>query len=270
MIYIVSLSSGISSAIAAHRAIDRYGREAVRLVFMDTQWEDDDNYRFLNELGRFWDKDIISLRDGRTPLQVSSQEHIIPNQKIAPCTYRLKIELFVDFIRQYENVTVILGMNWTEPHRMKAPKENYAKIGVKVEYPCMWEPIDLDPFATVRSWGIEPPRMYRLGYAHANCGGRCVKQGISEWVRTYHNFPERFAEVEQWEAAMRQDKRFEDYAILRDQSGGMVRPFPLLQLRENIEAGLQQQPMLPLFEDDLSNCFCNAGDPGELTCNATA
>lgn len=96
--YVVSLSSGASSAVAAERAIHRYGLDRVDLVFMDTRWEDDDNYRFLSDLEKRW-KPIIRLTEGRTPLEVASDEHIIPNQKIAPCTKRLKIEPFLAYVK---------------------------------------------------------------------------------------------------------------------------------------------------------------------------
>jgi hypothetical protein len=263
-VYAVSLSSGVSSAIAADRAIERYGKKRVRLVFMDTTWEDEDNYRFLADLERRWHKRIVWITDGRDPLQVAEQEHIIPNQKIAPCTHRLKIEPFVRYLRTLQQcdyeVTVILGMNATEIHRHEAPRRNYGAIGIGVEYPLMWAPIEIQPFERLKEWGIEPPRMYRMGYTHSNCGGRCVKQGQGDWLRTLTNFPERFDEVEQWETNQRRDPVLADYALLRDSRGGVVRGMPLSELRQRKEDKQAVQP--GLFDD--TNCFCNAGDPGDL------
>jgi len=71
--HVVSLSSGASSAVAAQRVIDRHGKHNTELVFTDTRWEDDDNYRFLRDLSDFWQMPIVTLRDGRTPLDVAQQ-----------------------------------------------------------------------------------------------------------------------------------------------------------------------------------------------------
>lgn len=266
--YVVSLSSGASSAVAAERAINRYGLDRVDLVFMDTLWEDDDNYRFLSDLEKRW-KPIIRLTEGRTPLEVAADEHIIPNQKIAPCTKRLKIEPFLNHVKglQAEGylVVIILGFSYAEQHRMKSPRRNYGAAGMLVEYPLMWKPYDLRPMDTVKSWGIEPPQMYRQGYSHANCGGRCVKQGKGDWQRTLLNYPERFTEVEGWELAMKQDPRFAEYAFLRDQKNGVTRAMTLAELRQQVE-GTHQISMFDLMGGllDETNCFCNAGDPGEI------
>ena len=85
-------------------------------------------------------------------------------------------------------------------------------------------------------WDIEPPRMYKMGYTHANCGGVCVKQGWGDWVRTLINFPNRYTAVEEWEKDMRNHPQRSSYALLRDQSEYRVRPKTLEQLREEHEA----------------------------------
>ena len=53
MKHIVSLSGGTASAIAGDRVINRYGKENVILWFADTSWEDEDLYRFLEDLDTF-------------------------------------------------------------------------------------------------------------------------------------------------------------------------------------------------------------------------
>lgn len=142
MQHIVSLSGGVSSALAADRVIQRYGREHVTLWFADTNWEDEDLHRFLSDCMKRWGGELLTYRDGRTPLQVAEDERIIPNQKLAPCTFRLKIEPFSEYLATMEKpVTVYLGLDWTEIHRMEAPKRRYEEIdGVSVDFPLMWKP----------------------------------------------------------------------------------------------------------------------------------
>lgn len=249
MKHIASFSTGLSSAVMVERLLSRYGKDAIEIVVMDTLIEDDDNYRFANELlhTRWNGVASTALYEGRTPYEVSRAQHVIPNQKLAPCTFRLKIEPFTKYLASLDGpITVHIGYDFSEVHRCKATTKNYNALGYAVDYPLLWKPLEHRPYAQVarEDWGIEPPRMYALGYTHANCGGRCVKQGKGDWLRTLINFPDRYAEA--WEAEMRANPTNANYALLRDQSGGMVRPMTLRELREEHEAGLA----LPLFNLD--------------------
>ncbi len=268
--HIVALSSGTSSAVAADRVISRYGKDSVDLVFADTLIEDDDNYRFLLDLQRFWDKRIVHLVEGRTPYQVAEDEHIISNQKIHPCTYRLKIKPQIDYVRRVQSqgfrVVMHIGMNLQDAKprkrkpfgRLVAPALNWGKLGVPVEYPLLWDSPVLDSNGYCREvMGIKPPRMYELGYTHANCGGMCVAQGMRDWNRTLTNWPDRYQRVEKWEARQRLDPVLAPYAILRDQSGGMVRPKTLATFRSEKEAaGASQQMELFDLRVDIDDTTC--------------
>lgn len=256
MNYIVSLSGGVASAVAADRAITRYGREQVTLWIADTNWEDEDLWRFVYACLDRWGGGLVVYRDGRTPLQVAEDRQIIPNQKIAPCSMELKIKPFVAFLsEQPKPLTVLLGLDWKEQHRMAAPKRNYEALdGVTVDYPLLWQPLEFRPYQdVVREWGIAPPRLYALGAPHNNCGLRCVKQGVREWQRLALNFPERFAEVRDWEQAQRaKGGARATYAIARDQTGGEVKPLTLAEIEQRTQPG-DDEPS----QDDMFACMCS-------------
>ena len=115
MKYVVSLSGGVASAVAADRAIQRYGKDNVILWFADTRFEDEDLYRFMGDCLARWGIDQETHTDGRTPLEVASQRQIVPNSRIAPCSFVLKVEPFRAFIAKIqEPVTVLLGLDWKE------------------------------------------------------------------------------------------------------------------------------------------------------------
>lgn len=148
MKHIVSFSTGLSSAICVERVLDRYGWDDVLIVFMDTLQEDSDNYRFMRDCQQRWPQ-IITLTEGRTPYQVSEDKQIIPNQKIAPCTFVLKIELFRwwlerfrDQQRRWPQVTVHLGYDYAEVHRCGPNAEAYRKLGWWVDFPLLWKPYE--------------------------------------------------------------------------------------------------------------------------------
>lgn len=255
MQYIVSLSGGVASAVAADRAIERYGRDQVTLWFSNVLWEDEDNYRFMDDCMQRWGGDLITYCDGRTPLQVAEHEQIIPNQRHAPCSRELKIKPFIRFLKiQPGHNTVLLGLDWKEQHRMAKPKATYEAIeGVTVDFPLLWQPIEYRPYQeVVQSWGIAPPRMYAAGFNHANCGGRCVKQGIKQWNRLRHWQPERFQEVRDWEQAQRaKGEPRSTYAIARDQSDYGVKPLTLLEIEQR-----DQSSDATASTDDMFACMC--------------
>ena len=240
MLHIVSFSSGLSSALTAVRVMERYGKGTTRLVFMDTLFEDDDNYRFMAEFEKRFDVQIIRITAGRDPYQVSRAQHVIPNNSLAPCTFRLKIEPFRAYLAGLSKpVTVHIGYDWSEVHRCEPTRKNYEGFGYGVDFPLLWPPVEWRPYERVsrEEWGIEPPRMYALGYTHANCGGRCVKQGQGDWIRTFINFPERYRAIEEWEHDMRKNPTNANYAICKRETNGVRRPLTLQQLREEYEAG---------------------------------
>jgi len=265
MIHIVSFSSGLSSALTALRVIERYGKDSTQLVFMDTCFEDDDNYRFMTDFERHFDVEIYRIVEGRTPYEVSRAQHVIPNQKLAPCTHRLKIEPFCAYLKTLpelpELITVHIGYDFSEQHRCKATRENYEGLGYVVDFPLLWKPIEFRPYPFIcrADWGIEPPRMYGLGYTHANCGGRCVKQGKGDWLRTLLNFPDRYAEIEAWEESMRENPVNANYALLRSQTNGETTPMTLRQLR--VEYAARMAGTVNLFDlDEQSTCVvCGIG-----------
>lgn len=262
---IVSFSTGLSSALTVDRVLKNYGREQVEVIFMDTKIEDEDNYRFMDDCMKRWGSatKITVLAEGRTPYEVSRAQHVIPNQKLAPCTFRLKIEVFTDYLKnkyKSEPLIIHIGYDYTEMHRIPATEKNYKSLGWVADFPLLWKPYELRRYSDVvrHDWGIEPPRMYLLGYTHANCGGMCVKQGQGDWIRTLINFPERYKQAEEWEQEMRDHPKRKNYAILRDQTEATVKPLTLKELRERYEAS---QGQMNLFElDTKSSCVvCGVG-----------
>lgn len=206
--YSVSLSGGLASAVSAERVIQRYGRENTLLWFADTLYEDEDLYRFLHDCMKRWRGTLYWYTDGRTPLEVAAQKKLIPCNQAAPCSYELKVKPFRQFILAMPALPVVyIGLDHWEKRRLISVKESYAMAipDVLVDYPLLWEPYEVRPLTDVcrQDWQIEPPRLYALGFSHNNCGGRCVRQGIREWVRLGTHFPERYQMCEQWEQEQR-------------------------------------------------------------------
>jgi hypothetical protein len=250
------------------RVLEKYGEDNTHIVFMNTRVEDSDNYRFMNDCQIRWGKKIITLADGRTPRQVAEDQQIIPNQKIAPCTFKLKIDVFCDWLKRtgFESVTIHIGYDIFEAHRCEATRQNYKSQGWVVDFPLLWKPIEHRPYSQVvkDDWRIDPPRTYAMGFSHANCLSMlCFKAGISDAIKFLINFPDRYKEQEEWEQAMRNHPVRKNYSILRDQSGGQVKPLTLRDLRLKYEKETDKQPMLFNFDQRSPACVsCGLGDLG--------
>lgn len=268
MQYIVSISGGVSSAVAADRAVQRYGPNKVTLWFADTLWEDEDLYRFLADLlyKRFKGVRFIRHIEGRNPLQVAEDRKIMPNNMVAPCTFELKIKPFEKFLWSIsKSVTVLLGMGWQDQARIdkrqryhklrgkpRSPRGYHARIpGVYEDFPLLWAPIITDPFSIVRSWNIKIPRLYQLGFSHNNCGGRCFRQGIRSYQILRKQLPDRYAELRDWEQRPREGAQA-TRTILKETRKGIARPLSLAEL----EKRACTSPSLNIFEDR-SSCLCS-------------
>lgn len=233
----VSLSGGLASAVAAERVIQRYGREQVILWFADTLYEDEDLYRFLHDCMKRWQGVLYWYTDGRTPLEVAAQKKLIPCNLAAPCSYELKVKPFRQFIQAMPSLPVVyIGLDRWEKRRLVSVKQSYGQAipAAVVDYPLLWEPVEVRPLVDVcrQDWGIEPPRLYALGFSHNNCGGRCVRQGIREWVRLGTHFPERYRACEEWEQEQRaQGGARAKRSFCAVQRNGTKQSFPLVDIR---------------------------------------
>jgi hypothetical protein len=93
-----------------------------------------------------------------------------------------------------------------------------------------------DILKTLVASGIEPPRLYKLGFPHNNCGGFCVKAGQAQFAKLLEHFPDRYRDHErkEWET---REIIGSDVTILRDRRGGKTKPMTLTAFRERVEAG---------------------------------
>lgn len=257
MKHLVQFSTGAGSAEVAWRVADKYGSPDVVLLTADTKVEDEDNWRFAQDvqtrLGCQW----IILADGRTPMEVGRDERCVPNNRMAVCSKILKRQLLRRYIDEHydpANSIIYLGYDWTEEHRVKAAWPQWAPYTVAApltEPPYLMKEQVLDLF---RKRHIEPPRLYAQGFAHANCGGACVRGGQGQWAQLLQVNPNRYSE---WETEEEKTRVFlgKDVAILRDRRGGTTRPMTLTEFRERIEA-----ESIEVDPTDVGACGCFAAD----------
>lgn len=232
-------SGGIGSWAAAKRV-----PAPATLVFADTRIEDEDLYRFLEEAAADVGGRLVRLEEGRTPWEVYRDERFLGNSRVDPCSKILKRQLVRRWIEENcdtEDTKIYLGMDWTEQHRFDRARGYWGRWNICAP---LCEPPYLsksDMFQWLRRSGIEPPRLYKLGFPHNNCGGFCCKAGQAHFALLLKTMPERYAEHERQEEALRRHLK-KDVSVLRDRRGGSVKPMTLREFRRRVsEEGLYDQ-----------------------------
>lgn len=255
---IVQLSGGAASYVAARLMVEEYGPADVTLLFADTRIEDQDLYRFLDDVERRLAIPITKISDGRTPWDVFFDEGMIGNTRVDPCSKILKRKLLRKWLE--ENATpkkdvVVIGYDANEAHRFAPLQERYAPWQVRaplIEHGLFKE----QAFSILEADGLKRSRMYDLGFQHDNCGGECVKGGQAQWSLLLDHFPDRYAKNERKEEEFR-SRTGKDVSILRDRTGGKTKPMTLRQFRERRQA----EPSLVDWLE-WGGCSCMEPEPG--------
>ncbi|MCA1222434.1 hypothetical protein [Streptomyces sp. 8L] len=252
--HVVMWSGGITSWATARHVIARHGTEDVTLLFADTLIEDEDLYAFNEQASAQLGVPITRVADGRDPWQVFEDARWLGNTRIAQCSHELKQKPCREWLNANTDpttTTVYVGIDWTETHRLPAIVRGWAPWPVEAP---LTEPPWYDKqrlIAEARDAGLPESKLYRLGFAHNNCGGSCVKGGQAQWVRVLKVFPERYARAEAAEIKMRA-LLGKDVSILRDRTGGSTKPLTLAALRARVE---NEPDQLDLFDEGGCGCF---------------
>ncbi|MFM9656795.1 hypothetical protein [Streptomyces scabiei] len=258
--HVVMWSGGITSWATARHVIAEHGTASTTLLFADTLIEDEDLYAFNEAASAQLGIPITRVADGRDPWQVFEDKRWLGNTRIAQCSHALKQEPCRVWLAEHTdpaNTALYVGIDWTETERLPAIVRGWAPWTVSA-------PLTAPPYrdkaqllAEAQKAGLSIPRLYRLGFAHNNCGGGCVKGGQAQWARLLEVFPDRYARAERAETKMR-TLLGKDVSILRDRTGGTTKPLTLATLRKRIEDARAAQPsFLDLIdENDWGGCGC--------------
>lgn len=264
MKHVVMFSGGVGSWAAAKRVAAEYGTNNMTLLFADTKMEDEDLYRFLTEAANNVGACLEIIADGRTPWQVFKDEKFIGNSRIDPCSKILKRHLLDRWCNEHcdhGETVYYVGIDWTEEHRFegqgKKPglRRRMAECGKVFKAPMCDKPLvsKMQMLRNLVDAGIQPPKLYSLGFPHNNCGGFCIKAGHAQFAHLLKVLPERYA----FHEAQENDARRligTEATILRDRRGGESRWMSLKEFRERLEGGSYSPKELHGF--DWGGCGC--------------
>lgn len=246
----VSVSGGSASAVVWKRCLDAYGPQRVVPVFADTNSEHADTYRFLVDCERVLGQELTRLNDGRNIWDVFHQTGMLRIARVNACKASIELKQKpLDRFKKNSNLdATAIGLEFLEGERMR---DHIAKrSGETLLFPLSCRPYlsECEIHDEVRTWGIEPPKVYEEGQPHNNCRKYgCILAGVAQWANDVKNNPEGFNYSADREAEFYEKTGF---SVCRDQSGGEVKSYPLRQLAEDVKSGKK-------FRDDWrSQCSC--------------
>jgi hypothetical protein len=213
-----------------------HGTDDLVLLVANTQVEDADLWRFVQDSTDEIGVAPTIVADGRTPFEVFRDVRFLGNSRLAPCSIHLKIRPCRAWLAQHTDpadTTVYIGLDATEPHRAPAITHGWAPW--TVQYP-LWDPPILskqDMLDWCAGIGIRPPRLYQMAFPHNNCGGVCVRGGQKHWLHLLEVYAHRYLEAEAQEEQLRAE--LGNVAILRERRGGVSYPLTLAELRRRHE-----------------------------------
>lgn len=263
-VHVVMFSGGASSAYVAKWCIDKYGKEDTILFFTDTLWEDEDNYRFMEECSAFLGVEITRMVEGRTPEEVFFDERFLGNARFAKCSEVLKVKQTIIFIEELRNQNkepiLYFGIGNHEVHRAESLRRHYEHFPlepVRCEFP-MIQTNDLEVKAREiieNEWGIALPRMYKLGFKHANCSGRCVRAGLHHYANLYRVWPDRFKLQEEMEERFRETYSLDVAVMKRDGKPYTLKTFRIEVLEKMTTSELEEYSKIK--DEENIPCFCS-------------
>ena len=224
--HIIFYSGGKSSFSVAHWVKEKYPDDNILLYFTDTLWEHPDLYRFIYEGSDKLKLPMLYHCFGLNPIQLMHKQAVVYNSRIGNCSSILKMGVAADWLKRHkepqivkwhnkeylkremdtvaegfaENTTLYFGIGWDEMHREGPIKKNWQPFNVVM--PHIEDMVDNN--AVLAHYDIEEPELYKLGFTHNNCFGRCVKAGQGHFINLLQQLPEVFEKTMAYEHHMSQ------------------------------------------------------------------
>jgi hypothetical protein len=173
----VWFSSGAASAVAAMKTIEQYGSTCnVRVINNPIKEEDEDNLRFLSDVEKVLGVEIEIATNSKyqtcSAADVWEKRQYMSGVSGAPCTLELKKMARQQFEMDNDIDWHVLGFTSEEEGRFCNFQQNERLNTLPVLIEAGYSKADC--YGILEEAGVEPPRIYRMGYPNANCIG-CVK-----------------------------------------------------------------------------------------------
>lgn len=264
-------SGGVTSAVAIWLAIQLYGVDRIRIIFIDTFNEDKDTYRFKDDCEKWYGIEIemITAIGGEyKKIQDVWFKHKSLNVATgAICSSELKRLVREKWEKENKFSYQVFGFDISEAKRALGMKHNVANA--KPIFPLLLHAMSKkDCLEFLKYEFITIPMAYYLGFHNNNClNTGCVQGGIGYWQKMKKDFPIKFLRMAVIEHQLTK-LAGEPITMLKDQSNeakakenkkeALVflvknKHFPEMKSLEDFP----EMKVKPLFE---CNGFCSSSD----------
>jgi len=218
------------------------------LLFADTGEEHPSLYESIEIGSKKLDVKLVKVGVAGGMDYLINRHKSIPSSRLPFCSRELKVKPCFDWLDEHAHgATVIIGYTWDEMNRLAKTQKFYSEKGYTAVAPLTEKPYISHREAVeiyTKEVGIQP--LYEQGFPHNNCGGACVKAGISQWKQLYKVDPERYEKWKQREHLI-SELHGKRCTVLKRYK----RPYSLDELQSDIENNVE----LPYAEWSGCGCF---------------
>lgn len=216
-------SGGITSAVACKLAINLYGVDNCKVIFIDTKNEDEDTYRFKDDCEKWYNTKISTITAVGT--KYKNIENVWKKYKSlnvahgAICSSELKRRVREDWEKTNKWKHQVFGFEFDkkEFNRAKSMVLNHAHTNPIFPL-LMFGYNKEDCLSLINGAGLTPPRAYSWGFKNNNClKTGCVQGGIGYWKKMENVFPDKFKKMAEMEHRLT-DLKGKPVTMLKDQS----------------------------------------------------
>jgi Phosphoadenosine phosphosulfate reductase family len=266
-------SGGITSAVACKKAIEIFGQDECRVVFIDTHNEDNDTYRFKDDCEKWYGVPIETITGiGEKYEHISDvwRESMSLNTATgAICSTNLKRRVREKWQKDNPYKAQVFGYEFDAKEFKRAQGLHLNNKSVKAIFPLLMLGLSKsDCYDVAIDAEIKVPDAYLHGFRNNNClKTGCVQGGIGYWKKMQAEFPDKFQKM----ADMEHELTFlkgQPVTMLKDQSNEAKRAslenktlaFVFLQKHPKYPQNkciddMEGRPIEPLNE---CNGFCGA------------
>lgn len=192
--YIGWFSCGVTSAVACKLAVEEYGKDNVRLFYLQIDSAHEDNKRFIEQCEDWIGVPVEYRRSGKYTDQydVIKKTRYVNGPSGARCTKELKKDVRKSIEKEVDFDGQIFGFEFNKKEINRAIRFSQQYPGSKPLYPLIDKKITKQMCAEILLKNdINLPVMYDLGFHNNNCIG-CVKGGKGYWNHVRKHFPDEF------------------------------------------------------------------------------